>query len=68
MAAKKYFHIAGLYDQWVETSTGEIFNTFSIVTTDANDLLAVIHNSKKRMPVILDRQSEKRWISQDTIA
>jgi putative SOS response-associated peptidase YedK len=36
------------------------------VTTDANDLLAVIHNSKKRMPVILDRDAEKRWISSDT--
>jgi putative SOS response-associated peptidase YedK len=59
---------AGLFDQWVETKTGEVFNTFSIITTDANDLLAVIHNSKKRMPVILDRKSEFKWINTDISA
>jgi len=53
---------AGLWDEWVESRTGEIFNTFSIITTDANDLMAVIHNSKKRMPVILDKSTESRWI------
>jgi len=66
-AREEIFSLAGLYDQWVETSTGETIDTFSIVTTDANDLLAVIHNSKKRMPVILDRLNENRWISQDTL-
>ncbi|MDX9946815.1 MAG: SOS response-associated peptidase [Bacteroidales bacterium] len=65
-AGEEIFSLAGLYDRWTNTSTGEVLDTFSIVTTDANDLLAVIHNSKKRMPVILDRDSEKRWISSDT--
>ena len=65
-SSEEIFSIAGLYDRWIETSTGENLETFSIITTDANDLLAVIHNSKKRMPVILDRQGEKRWISNDT--
>ena len=46
--------LAGIYDDWTETTTGEIFTTFSIVTTEANDLMAEIHNSGKRMPVILD--------------
>ncbi len=63
---EEIFSIAGLYDTWVETNTGETLDTFSIITTEANDLLAVIHNSKKRMPVILDREGEKRWISTDT--
>lgn len=65
---EEIFSLAGVYDQWVETSTGELLNTFSVVTTDANDLMVVIHNSKKRMPVILDRLNEKKWISQDTTA
>ncbi len=67
-ADEEIFSFAGLFDQWVETTTGEIFNTFSIITTDANDLLAVIHNSKKRMPVILDRKSEFEWINTDVSA
>jgi putative SOS response-associated peptidase YedK len=60
------FSIAGVFDQWIETNTGEIFNTFSIITTEANDLMAVIHNSKKRMPVILDRSDEWKWINLTT--
>lgn len=54
--------LAGIYDNWTETSTGEIFSTFSIVTTEANEMMAEIHNSGKRMPVVLDRFSEKKWI------
>ena len=46
----------------LKTNSGEQFCTFSIITTDANDLMAVIHNSKKRMPAILDKVSEKKWI------
>jgi putative SOS response-associated peptidase YedK len=58
--------LAGLYDEWIESSTGELFCTFSIITTNANDIMAVIHNSKKRMPAILDRNSEKKWIDLET--
>ncbi len=56
------FSLAGLYDEWVETNSGEQLCTFSIITTDANDMMALIHNSKKRMPAILDKVSEKKWI------
>lgn len=63
---EEVFSIAGVFDRWVETGTGEIFNTFSIITTEANDLMAVIHNSKKRMPAILDRSDEWKWISLTT--
>jgi putative SOS response-associated peptidase YedK len=65
-ASDDIFSIAGLFDHWVETATGEIFKTFTIVTTEANDLMAEIHNSKKRMPVILNRTEEQKWISLST--
>lgn len=58
--------LAGIYDDWNETTTGEVFSTFSIVTTEANELMAKIHNSGKRMPVILTREVEKRWIDLST--
>jgi len=54
--------LAGIYDDWVENNTGEVLTTFSIVTTDANDLMANIHNSGKRMPVVLSKSSETLWI------
>jgi putative SOS response-associated peptidase YedK len=53
---------AGLWNEWVESTTGELFSTFTIITTDANDMMAEIHNSAKRMPVILERSGEKRWL------
>jgi putative SOS response-associated peptidase YedK len=58
--------IAGIYDGWVENNTGEVFNTFSIITTEANDLMAGIHNSGKRMPVILNKPAENSWIDLST--
>lgn len=57
--------IAGLYESWMDTNSGTELNTFSIITTDANEMMAVIHNSKKRMPAILTRDIEKRWIAPD---
>jgi putative SOS response-associated peptidase YedK len=53
--------VAGLFDEWTESSTGETFSTFSIITTAANEIMAEIHNSAKRMPVILNKDSEKKW-------
>ncbi|NTU61067.1 MAG: SOS response-associated peptidase, partial [Caldiserica bacterium] len=53
--------LAGLWSEWTYSSTGETVSTFSVITTDANDLMADIHNSKKRMPVILERGSELKW-------
>lgn len=55
--------LAGLYSEWTGTLTGETITTFTIITTAANDLMEVIHNSKKRMPVILQASEEKKWIN-----
>ena len=59
------FAFAGLYDNWLDRETGEIHNTFTIITTEASPILAEIHNTKKRMPVILPRSVERDWIDPD---
>jgi len=59
------FAFAGLYDNWLDPETGEIQNTFTIITTVASPFLAHIHNTKKRMPVILPKESEREWIDPD---
>lgn len=56
------FTFAGLYDEWVNIETGEIYNGLSIITCKANSLLERIHNSKKRMPVIFSKNQEEAWI------
>lgn len=67
-AENEILSLAGLYDQWIEDNTGEVLNTFTIITTTANEMLAEIHNSTKRMPVILERASENQWLDLSTPA
>ncbi len=62
-ADNEIMSLAGIYDEWTESNTGEQFTTFSIVTTDANILMSEIHNSKKRMPVLLEKESELLWLN-----
>ncbi len=56
------FSMAGIYSDWTDPQTGEIIKTFSIITTEANDLMKYIHNTNSRMPVILLQEEEKNWL------
>ena len=62
---QRAFALAGLYDIWTNPVTGEMLNTFTVITTRANPRMEEIHNLKKRMPVILPPENEKRWLSHD---
>jgi len=55
------FGIAGIWENWKEPSSGEWIRTFAIITTDANGLVADIHD---RMPVILQPAGYVRWLSE----
>lgn len=56
------FAIAGIWDEWKNPKGGDKYDGFSVITTKANPLLEMIHNTKKRMPVILPRGEEKHWL------
>jgi len=56
------FSLGCIYETWVDKSTGELRNTFSILTTPANPMMEKIHNLKKRMPLILKPEDEQKWI------
>jgi len=58
-----FFLFAGIAETWTNQETGEIHDTFSIVTSPANNLLSMIHNSKKRMPLILDDKEASVWMT-----
>jgi len=59
--------LAGLWSEWKNEENHGIMNTFSIVTTTGNRLLAKIHNNPKlkgpRMPVILADAHEDKWLN-----
>jgi putative SOS response-associated peptidase YedK len=54
------FAFAGLWERWKPKGGGEPVETFAIVTTDANPVVAEIHD---RMPVILPESGYDDWLS-----
>ncbi len=55
------FAFAGLWDAWKDKD-GHWMQSFAIVTTEANELMARIH---PRMPVILHPREYDRWLDRD---
>jgi putative SOS response-associated peptidase YedK len=64
---KKRMLIGAIKDSWTNKSTGEILDSFSIVTTPGNTLLRTIHNNPKlegpRMPLILNEEDSTQWLN-----
>jgi len=58
--------LAGLYNEWTENVSGEPILTFTIITTEANRMMAGIHNSGKRMPAIIQKADENLWLDLST--
>jgi putative SOS response-associated peptidase YedK len=60
---EEIFSLGIITDEWVNHQTGEIYPSFSIITVPANPLLEKIHNTKKRMPLIIPPNYESEWIN-----
>lgn len=54
--------LGGIWNRWTDTESGEVLETFTIITTDANALMSRIHNSKLRMPLIIKPEDKNRWL------
>ena len=57
------FTMGGIYSEWVHPETGEVLTTWALVMTEANELLAKIHNNAKRMPVIIAAEDREQWLT-----
>ena len=66
--AGQWLYLAGIYQPYIQQSTGLQKNSFAIITTQANQLMAQIHNTKKRMPTILPENEAYSWIMDDLSA
>lgn len=62
LPAKEYFYMAGFYNNWKSGETGEIIQSSTIMTAQANELMIQVHNDKKRMPVILTEELAHEWM------
>ena len=55
------FAFAGLWDNWKQPD-GSSLRTYTIVTTESNNVLSPIHN---RMPVMLSNDDALKWLALD---
>jgi putative SOS response-associated peptidase YedK len=64
---QEIFSMAGIWDQWIHSENGELFNTFSIITVPALGIMIDIHNTKQRMPLIINKKDEDLWLQESDI-
>jgi putative SOS response-associated peptidase YedK len=59
MKDEPLFAVAGLWEWWRDPSTQQGVETYTIITTEANAVLAPVHD---RMPVIVGAADYTRWL------
>ncbi len=62
LESKEPFTFAGLWERWSGSGDAEVLETFTILTTEANEFLRPIH---PRMPVILGADHREQWLDPD---
>ncbi len=58
LKSRKPFGLAGLWDVWCNPD-GKRLESFTIITTEPNELVRPVHN---RMPVMLRPEDEEQWL------
>ena len=75
MKDKSFFCMAGLWEKWIkppmrgefdftdldEPQPSRVIETFTVITTEANPMVARVH---ERMPVILYKDAWQQWIDE----
>jgi len=56
----------GLFSDFKNQSTGNWERSFTILTTSANPFMSEIHNTKQRMPVIIEGNNAQIWLHGST--
>ena len=58
------FAMAGIFDEWKDESSNEVYRSFAIITCPPNSLMQKIPHH--RMPVILEAKDYNKWLSLNT--
>lgn len=61
LTGQKLFAMAGIYETWVDEETGEVVNSFAIITTVSNRATQLMGHH--RSPVILSEKDERTWLN-----
>jgi putative SOS response-associated peptidase YedK len=62
---REIFSFAGLWSQWKSKDGSQVYRSFTIMTTEANNVVGKVHDPKFRMPVILDDYNERLWLDKE---
>ena len=62
MKDQSIFAFAGLFDVWKDHNNGKEIHSYTIITTEPNSIVGKYHD---RMPVILEKEAEDKWLSPD---
>lgn len=62
---REIFAFAGLWSRWIDPQTKQPYDSFAIITTEANSIVGEIHD-RPRMPVILHKEDEDKWLDKST--
>ena len=63
---RESFCMAGIYDTWINKETGEVTQSFAIITTVSNALMQQIGHH--RSPVILHKDDQQKWLNTADLA
>jgi len=63
LAQQTVFAMAGLWEASTNPETEQTVESFTIITTQANPMMAKIHNTKERMPVIISPENYRAWLN-----
>jgi putative SOS response-associated peptidase YedK len=61
---QEMFGVAGLYDIWKDPRDGKEITSYTLITTEANEIVGRVHH---RMPVILPKEDEDAWLNPDMV-
>jgi putative SOS response-associated peptidase YedK len=56
------YALAGIWEKWKDRKTGGELRTFTVITTDPNEVVQPLHD---RMPVIIQERDYDRWLKAD---
>lgn len=60
------FTLGIVFNPWINPVTGELINTFSVITVPGNSMMNEIHNTKKRMPLYIAPEDHEGWLNAET--
>ena len=62
LADRDVFGFAGLWER-SRHADGRVVESCTLITVPANELMASVHNEKKRMPAILQAEDHETWLT-----